>query len=173
MKFLFPFIRCGVLISLLVILAPLSYGQTDTSASGFRAAIYPGGLDSLYQHLEENFRLSRLDNPFRMNEELIANVRLTINRKGEVIHVTSGDSRIEYELERALRALSPFEAATENGKPVTSYLDLRFMFLIKGNRMEVIDHIHYFNSMHTQETGWLKAALAGAAIMLFLLLWGI
>jgi len=173
MKFLLPSLRVAILLSLTVLAAPSVFAQSDTSASGFRGASYPGGLDSLYYHLQENFRLSRLDNPFRMNEELIADVRITINRKGEVIHLSTGESRIEYEMERAFRSLDPFEPAMENGKPVTSYLDLRFMFLIKGNRMEVIEHIHYFSSTHNKDSGWLKATLAGAAILLFLLLWGI
>ena len=87
--------------------------------------------------------------------------------------MTSGGSWVEYELERAFRSLPPFEPATQDGEPVNSYMELRFMFLIQGNRLRVIDHIHDLSTSRTRESGWLKATLVGAAVLIFLLLWGL
>jgi hypothetical protein len=90
----------------------------------------------MYRELEANFRISRADFTFQQHQDLIAEVRLTIGKRGEVVHVTGGNSQIEYELERAFRSLPPFIPAMLNGKPVTSYLELKFMFVISGNRMQ-------------------------------------
>lgn len=147
-------------------------GQSDTTQSQPIPATFPGGLDSLYRELETHFRLSRTDLTFQQHQDLIADVRLTIGKRGEVVHMTSGNSRIEYELERAFRSLSPFTPAMKDGKPHVSYLELKFMFAISGNRMQVIEHLSDHTSTRTKESGWLKAMFAGAAIVLFLILWG-
>jgi len=148
-------------------------GQHDTTRAPFAAPIYPGGLDSMYRELEAHFRISRTDLTFQQHQDLIGDVRLTIGKRGEVVHVTGGTTQIEYELERAFRSLPPFTPAMLNGKPVTSYLELKFMFIISGNRMQVIEHLSDHSSTRTKESGWLKATLVGAAIALFLILWGV
>jgi hypothetical protein len=115
----------------------------------------------------------RSDHGFNQYEELVGDVRLTINKKGEVVTVNSGLTRIEYELERALLALPPFTPALVGGKPVTSYVELKFLFFIKGNHLEVTDHLSWHTYTRTKDTGWLKAGMIGVAVILFLLLWGV
>jgi hypothetical protein len=163
--------QCFFLI--LTCIVKLTYGQHDSIVRGYTQPFFPGGFDSLYVHLEDNFRISRLDHSFRQQEDLIADLRLTINSKGQVIQVSGGDSRIEYEMERAFRSLPPFTPAMNDGKAVTSYLELRFMFMLKGNQMEVIEHLGDVSTMQTRDGGWLKAVLIGSAVLVFLLLWGI
>lgn len=148
------------------------HAQSDSLAETFRQAEFPGGLDSLYKYLEQNFRISRTDLQFQQHEDLIADVRLTINKRGQVVNVNSGMSRIEVELDRAFMALPNFAPATDKGKPVTSYVELKFMFFIKGNRMEVSDHLQYNTYTREKESSWLKAAIAAGAILIFLMLWG-
>ncbi len=157
---------------ILTFMVTFTYGQRDSTVEEFTHPVFPGGFDSLYFHLEENFRISRLDHSFQQHEDLIADVRLTINAKGQVIQVTGGDSRIEYELERAFRSLPPFIPAMKDGAGVTSYLELRFMFMLKGNRMVVIEHLSDVSTMRSRESGWLKALMIGSAVLVFLLLWG-
>ncbi len=149
-------------------------GQVDSSLSLNRTQpMFPGGVDSLYVCLEQYFRISRTELQFQQNEDLTGDVRLTINRKGQVIHVNSGMTRIEYELERAFMSLPPFIPATVNGKPVTSYVELKFMFFIAGNRMKITDHLLYHTYVREKENSWLKAALVAGAVVVFLIFWGI
>ncbi len=134
---------------------------------------FPGGVDSLYKCLEQVFRISLTDQPYDQYQDLIGDVRITINKKGQVVSVNSGSSRIEYELERALMLLPPFIPATQNGKAVTSYVQLKFMFMIKGNRMEVTQHLNFNTSSRDKDTGWIKAGLIAISVVAFLLYWGI
>lgn len=166
--------RVSLFFLTLFVAALLSHAQSDTTAetSSLRQAEFPGGLDSLYKYLEQSFRISRTDLQFQQHEDLIADVRLTINKKGQVVNINTGMSRIEYELERAFMSLPNFIPATENSKPVTSYVELKFMFFIKGNRMEVSEHLQYNAYMREKESSWIKAAIAAGAILIFLLLWG-
>lgn len=156
----------------LLFAVPASFSQNYSLKAKETPALFPGGLDSLYLILEQNFRISRTDLQFQQHEDLIGDVRLTISKKGEVVNVTGGPTRIEYELERALLSLPPFIPATNQGNPVTSYVELKFMFFIKGNRMEIVEHISDHQYTRTKDTGWLKATMAAAAIVLFLILWG-
>jgi hypothetical protein len=159
---------------LMFIMSTASYSQSDTaSQTTTRDTEFPGGVDSLYRLLEQSFRIMRSDHGFNQYEELVGDVRLTINKKGEVVTVNSGLTRIEYELERALLALPPFTPALVGGKPVTSYVELKFLFFIKGNHLEVTDHLSWHTYTRTKDTGWLKAGMIGVAVILFLLLWGV
>ncbi|HRZ41790.1 MAG TPA: hypothetical protein P5228_03705 [Bacteroidales bacterium] len=147
---------------------------TDTAGvSGNSECRFPGGVDSLYACLEQVFRISLTEHSYEQYQDLIGDVRLTINKKGQVVTVNSGGSRIEYELERALMSIPPFIPAMQNGKPVTSYVQLKFMFMIKGNRMEVTQHLNYHTSSRGKDTGWMKAGLIAVSVLAFLLYWGI
>lgn len=173
MKYCRSILRLCFLIS--VYSTPIT-AQTPADSSGVSGnseCRFPGGIDSLYASLEQVFRISLTDHSYEQYQDLIGDVRLTINKKGQVVTVNSGGSRIEYELERALMALPPFIPAMQNGKPVTSYVQLKFMFMIKGNRMEVTQHLNFHTSSREKDTGWIKAGLIAVAVMAFLLYWGI
>jgi hypothetical protein len=145
---------------------------SQTDSVRMEGAEFPGGLDSLYRCLEQSFRISRTDLQFDQHQDLYADVRMTINKKGEVISVNTGLTRMEYELERALMSLPPFIPATRDGKPVTSYVELKFMFFIAGNRMKVTDHLQFYTYTREKDNAWMKAALVAGAVVLFLILWG-
>jgi hypothetical protein len=172
MKFL---LKQGFLLMCLLSLMPLteSWAQTDSVFQPTQTpCAFPGGIDSLYRCLEQSFRISMTDLPYDQYQDLTGDVRFTVNKKGQVVAVNSGPTRIEYELERALMALPPFIPATSKGKPVTSYVEIKFMFMIKGNRMEVTQPLQYHTSAREKDTGWLKAGLVASAIVVFLLYWG-
>ncbi|MFO7722806.1 MAG: hypothetical protein R6V49_06235 [Bacteroidales bacterium] len=159
-----------LLLALAILLCSTAFSQTDSVK--IAGAEFPGGLDSLYRCLEADFRISRTDLQFDQHQDLYADVRMTINKKGEVIMVNTGQSRIEYELERALMSLPPFVPATRDGKPVTSYVELKFMFFIAGNRMQVTDHMQFYTYTREKDNAWMKAALVAGAVVIFLILWG-
>ncbi|MDT8309733.1 MAG: hypothetical protein RQ866_09390 [Bacteroidales bacterium] len=157
-----------------------SFGQNDTisnntdSIPNYSEAYFPGGIDSLYHYLEENFFISRTEVSYTLNEYLVADIMITINKKGEVIATTAESSnyQLSYALERAFMDIPPFAPATKNGKPVTSYASLKFVFFIKGNRMEVSEHIYFKTISKDSSTNWIKALLVAVAVSVLLLLWG-
>jgi hypothetical protein len=149
-------------------------GQTDSLSIPEKTLCqFPGGVDSLYRCIEQSFRISRPDFPYDQYQDLTCDVKFSVNKKGQVVSVNTGPSPIEYELERALMNLPPFNPATLKGKPVNSYVELKFMFMIKGNRMEVLQHLQYHSSARDKDSGWLKAGLVATALVVFLLYWGI
>lgn len=157
----------------LIVILPLLISGQDNIDTNKRetGAYFPGGLDSLYLHLENNFRMSRTDMIFVQGEELIADLKLTINKKGQVVNIVHNSSlRIEYEMERAFMAIPPFVPAMSDGKPVTSYVDIKFIFVVQGNQMAVVDHLYYNTHYRDKQTGWIKAALIAGAVILFLIL---
>lgn len=165
--------RILILLAVVFCFTLTSAAQSDTITKGYRQAEFPGGLDSLYTHLEQTFRISRTELEFQQYDDLVADVRLTINKRGQVVNVTSGITRLEYELQRAFMSLPPFMPAARDGTPVTSYVELKFMFFIKGNRMEVTDHLQYNTYTREKEQSWIKAALVAGAVVIFLILWGV
>lgn len=155
---------------------PAAKAQNPADTAGVPAnseCRFPGGVDSLYACLEQVFRISLTDHSYEQYQDLTGDVRLTINKKGQVVSVNSGGSRIEYELERALMSLPPFIPAIRNGKPETSYVQLKFMFMIKGNRMEVTQHLNFHTASREKDSGWMKAGLIAVSLVVFLLYWGI
>lgn len=171
----YQIIRSSSLIGLLLlsILLPLAAQKDSVIIPERTSCEFPGGVDSLYRCLEQKFLISRTELQFEQYQDLVGDVKLTINKKGEVISVNSGYTKIEYELERAFMSLPPFIPATVKGNPVTSYVELKFMFMVKGNRMEVTEHLMYHTSARDKDTSWLKAALVAGSVVIFLILWGI
>lgn len=164
-------LRLLLLLSLIAVCSfvnPVSAQTTDTNDTTIMPS-YPGGLDSLYTQIEENFLISRTDVVHDMGEEYVANLSLTINKKGEVIFVQGVSGSVGYELERALMEVDNWIPASKDGKNITSYVDIKFTYYIKGNRIEIVDHLSVIYRVRSKNYNWLKTLLAAVAITGFLL----
>lgn len=132
---------------------------------------YPGGPEAMMAFIEDHTIISMAEDIDR-NAEYSVSVYFTVNTSGQIHHlnIQNVPEPVSDSFHRCFVQMPDWKPGMKQGKPVDTYMQVRFHFVVNGNRIHITWVDEFRSTVHQEGGGALKLALIGGAIALMLVL---